>query len=308
MAANATTIYCSQCDAPITIANPSRSQVVVCAKCAAVLDLTDDDRPVIGQRQPLPTFSLGLPLGRVGTLDGANYQIIGQVHYRDPQGYRWEEWLLLRDDGSECWLSSDPEQGIVLWTPFTPDPPLQAQSLHEGARITLFNRRMRVIERSSAQLEYFAGELPWKPQIGEVLYLVEAEHEGVFASIEWDDEGTRFFYGQRFSPQTIDLAFDVPREARGGSYPTGIGPMVSPQRSKKFGAGPLLVLMGVVVACMLMAFAALPGRRDCPPVAPVATVVGQVVQPTPVPQRGCSSGGSIRSGSPGRPIWGGGGK
>lgn len=294
---------CPNCATALHVENPEYARAVVCRSCSAVIDLTQIDLSVADSEKnnrPIRPLRLPLSIGKSGVLHGETYRIVGRILYEwSGENYRWDEWLLLDQREGEHWLSDDPEQGLVLWHPFTPIDDVNVSMLSAGSNIKLVGQDVRVQERGIIRIGYLEGEFSWVARIGEQTQVADATDNGWYYSIEWTSYEVEYYRGERLATTETALAFGIPTL----SSASGIG-RSSTGRTSLWNAKMLLSAIAVLVLIYMCIglFAGTNSQRcvtvaptPCPDLAPCPSVA---------PEIRCSP--SLRSGSPGRSFFSGG--
>ncbi len=158
---------CPNCGAPITVALAS-SKSITCGSCQSIIDLSQgigaqlkhamQDEPVV----PL------IALGSLGTLQGAQWQVVGFQHRMgtdpsDPdEQFGWEEYLLYNLKRGFIFLV-DSTEGWSVVKPTTGAPELNAN----GRSATYLGTSYQLKESYSAETSYVLGEFYWQVTRGQ---------------------------------------------------------------------------------------------------------------------------------------------
>ena len=157
---------CPNCGSPVE-AKLSQSKAITCPQCHTLIDLTqgiggelrhaEQDEPV----RPL------IPLGSVGVLNGAHWQVVGFQHRLgrspdDDESFGWMEYLLYNAKLGFAFLV-DAEDGWSLVRPTTGAPKLSAN----GAKAEYAGATYRRTWTYNAETSYVLGEFYWPVRRGQ---------------------------------------------------------------------------------------------------------------------------------------------
>ncbi|HEX9118171.1 MAG TPA: DUF4178 domain-containing protein [Anaerolineae bacterium] len=201
---------CPHCGAPLDLKNAGRSRSIVCSACHSQIDLTDPEHQVLGNvGEPPKPLLTPFVLGKQGEIEGETYEVIGRVRYRDPEGYPWDEWLILSAAGAYRWLSDSEEEGLTFWESFTPETPVDVQGLEAGVSVNLTGRPERIRAKGDARIDYLEGELTWKAKVGDTMNYAEGEGAQELHSIEWTTDEVEFYRGHKLDRRAVEKAFGI---------------------------------------------------------------------------------------------------
>ncbi len=158
---------CPNCGSSVTVALDT-SQSITCPSCKSLIDLSSgiggelkhaiQDEPV----KPL------IPLGAVGQLQGAAWQVVGFQHRlgvdpSDPdEHFGWEEYLLYNQKRGFIFLV-DSTEGWSLVKPCTGAPVMSGN----GQSASYLGTRYALKESYNAQTTYALGEFYWRVERGQ---------------------------------------------------------------------------------------------------------------------------------------------
>lgn len=157
---------CPHCGAPVDV-KLETTRSVTCTACNSLIDVSDglggelrhaiQDEPV----RPL------IPLGRVGTLQGVPWQVVGFQHRMgqvpgDDEQFGWSEYLLFHRSRGFSFLV-DAEDGWSLVRPTTGAPRLGST----GQTATYNGKRYDLKTLYDAETFYVAGEFYWPVERGQ---------------------------------------------------------------------------------------------------------------------------------------------
>ncbi len=158
---------CPHCGAPVTVAL-STSKSITCGSCNSVIDLSagiggelksaQQDEPI----QPL------IPLGTVGQLQGAQWQVVGFQHRMgvapgDDEHFGWSEYLLYNQKRGFSFLV-DSEEGWSLVRPTTGAPQWAGAS---ATNASYLGNSYSLKYSYAAETDYVCGEFYWQVQRGQ---------------------------------------------------------------------------------------------------------------------------------------------
>lgn len=240
-------VSCPQCGAPLGIRN-ANTQTIVCDKCGSYVTVGAGEASVLAKGK---RFKPGTPIeiGATGTLDGTRFIVMGHVQYEgwDPKDtsdrWKWDEYLLGGDDGRMLWLSHD-EKGFSLYTRqrLTGEFAIRT-SRHIPAR----GGQVLVHERYPARIVGARGELTWRAQPGDSIYMAEGAARGKRYSVQQSDEELEIYEG------TAVAALDVAKAFGGEAWVRRIETLES---SKRFAGivGRLCLLFAIASIIMAAVF------------------------------------------------------
>jgi hypothetical protein len=160
-------LNCPSCGAPLTISAAGHSLSVVCAQCRSILDAKDPNLQVLQKFEAKETIKPVIPLGIRGTLDGAEYQVIGfQVRTTDADDIAdsWDEYLLFNPYKGFRYLTL--YNGHWNYVKTVPASPERIQ-LGKKPGAKLMGRTYVMYDTELATTTYVLGEFPWRVRVGE---------------------------------------------------------------------------------------------------------------------------------------------
>lgn len=200
------TIRCAQCGAPATI--PAQSQPVqtlACAFCDAVLQLTETENVVIGNRPKTPDFPLDL--GDRGELLGDTWEVVGRLAYYD-DGYITFEFLCWSEaTDAYLWLEYDDLHFVATRSALSGPSVDQVLSTKRKGKLKCGDRTYRMKGSGVSQLVYVDGALPWLAVLGhrhEYIELINPPH--IFV-LEASGEEIEHFEGEWVPAKSVFDAF-----------------------------------------------------------------------------------------------------
>lgn len=157
---------CPNCGAAVTVALAS-SKSVTCGSCNSIIDLSQSTgAQLVHAIQDEPVSTL-IPLGSIGQLQGAPWQVVGFQHRMghepgDDEHFGWSEYLLYNQKRGFTFLV-DSSEGWSLVKPVTGAPSLSA----DRQNATYLGTTYRLKETYDSQTTYVAGEFYWQVRRGQ---------------------------------------------------------------------------------------------------------------------------------------------
>lgn len=158
---------CPHCGATLTV-QLATSKSITCSSCNSLIDISqgvgDELKHALQDEPVLPL----IPLGSMGTLQGAQWQVVGYQHRMgtdptDPdEHFGWDEYLLYNAKRGFTFLV-DSTEGWSLVKPATGAPVVN--SSRQSA--TYLGTRYQLKESYSAETNYVVGEFYWQVQRGQ---------------------------------------------------------------------------------------------------------------------------------------------
>jgi len=233
-----TTPPCPGCGAFARVFRDGQSQ---CAYCGSTL-------PPLPFTHPGGTFAHTNPLriGMKAKVMGKEYVAVGRLLYEQNDAgevYRWEEWVLLSQDGEARYLEFDEGK----WTMSEAFQPGAAPSFAElapaakGMSYQVGNMRASVSDAGICRVYGVEGEVPWPVDPGHFLRFVDFEGGGGFFSAELDEseQEVEWYRGRRLDESAVFEMFGLKKEAQAA---TGR----EDARKDRRGFGCMLVVLALV--------------------------------------------------------------
>ncbi|MEO0562939.1 MAG: DUF4178 domain-containing protein [Chloroflexota bacterium] len=198
-------LKCPNCGGPISQFDPS-AQTVVCPRCSSYVKLGTGDPEAIGKSRKLPRPPVPVELGKQISIEGTQYMVLGRVMYRgwdDEDSWQWNEWMLGAPDGRMMWLSYD-EKGFGLFTKKRFRGEFDVQS---SFSLNLGEENVPIRERYPAKIVGAEGELTWRPEAGDRLYMAEGARGGKRYSVQKTNEELEVYSGRGVSEMEIAKSF-----------------------------------------------------------------------------------------------------
>jgi ribosomal protein S27E len=198
-------LKCPNCGTPLSQYNPS-AQTVVCHNCGSYVAVGMGDPTIAGKTRKLPKSPVPVKLGERFTVDGQSYLVLGRVMYQgwdDEDSWRWNEWMLGAENGQMLWLSYD-EKGFGLFTKKRFREQFDPRS---SSVLRIGDLSVPIRERYPAKILGAEGELTWRAQENEQLYMAEGARNGKRYSIQKTDEELEIYEGRGVSEKAIAESF-----------------------------------------------------------------------------------------------------
>ncbi len=200
-------LSCGNCGAPVTLRVPDQTVRVVCEACHALLEHESGALRLLeilkrhGAKPPIP-------LGRKGTLRGAEVVVVGWIEWRSLDD-SWEDLLLYNPETTDfSWLVL----GDGHWALSTP---ISAGDVTAGAAPVHRGKAYRRFSSGTAEVDEVLGELYWKVAVGDSTEAVDyiAPPEGL--SCERSDGEVNWSHLTYLQPGEVAEAFGEPDIAKG---------------------------------------------------------------------------------------------
>jgi len=199
-------LKCPNCGSPISQFNPT-AQTIVCNTCGSYVAVGAGDPEVTGKSRKLPQSPVPIEFGKEITVDGNTYMVLGRVMYQgwdDEDRWSWNEWMVGAEDGRMLWLSYD-EKGFSIFTKQRFRQPFNIQS---DRVLEYKDQQIPIRERYPAKIVGAEGELTWRAQENERLFVAEGARGGKRYSVQKSEEELEVYEGRGVSEREIATAFD----------------------------------------------------------------------------------------------------
>ena len=226
-AANLKTLKCATCGAPHEVRAGGISQTLVCAYCDTAMDLSQDAtfKTVLQFEQSMAKVPAKIPLGSKGVLPGhpGEFTCIGYLSRScrvEGVKYGWCEYLLYEPTRGYRWLTESNGHWTVL-QPLHQVPtlatgrPVGAPPNHE---IRLGKDTYKHFQKTTARVEYVAGEFYWRVRLGETSSVNDYVCPPLLLSSDVGPGEINWSSGVYLTGQEVWQAFQLK-----GSPPTPVG-------------------------------------------------------------------------------------
>ncbi len=199
---------CPNCGAQVAV-TLATSKSITCAACNSIIDLSRGvgaDLKHAIQNEPV---ELLIPLGAIGQLQGALWQVVGFQHRMgnepgDDEHFGWSEYLLYNRKRGFTFLV-DAEDGWSLVKPVTGAP-----TYKPGAQsATYLNTSYAVQSTYSAETNYVAGEFYWQVKRGEKTANTDFANGRALLSREQARSEVTWSIGSKVEAQMVAAAFNL---------------------------------------------------------------------------------------------------
>ena len=185
---------CPQCGAPVRFQS-SVTVFTVCEHCRSMVCIRDAKVETMGEMAELPPDLSPFQIGTRGEWRGDGFEIVGRVRVTWAEG-SWNEWCIMRGDGAIGWLADAQGLLTVSFASGTHGWDANRDDLKPGRAVSIGGVRWMVMDVKEAECLAGEGELPFVAMpSGKRLGVDLAAPGGRFGSIEFDEEGVRFFEG-----------------------------------------------------------------------------------------------------------------
>ena len=199
-------LKCPDCGSPIPQFNPS-AQTLVCGTCGSYVAVGAGDPELIGKSRKLPKSPVPIEFGKEITVEGNKYMVLGRVMYQgwdEEDRWTWNEWMVGAEDGRMLWLSYD-EKGFSIYTKMRFRQPFNIET---DRVLTYKDQKIPIRERYPAKIIGAEGELTWRAQENERVFMAEGDRGGKRYSIQKSDEEISVYEGRGVSEREIASAFN----------------------------------------------------------------------------------------------------
>ena len=200
---------CPNCGATLSLMLPG-SKSITCSSCHSIIDVSQgiggelraaqQDEPV----QPL------IPLGSLGLLQGAQWQVVGYQHRMgtdptDPdEQFGWDEYLLYNRKLGFTFLV-DSTEGWSIVKPATGAPVVGGN----GQSATYMGARYALKESYSAETNYVVGEFYWQVQRGQRTSNRDYANGASLLSMEQSASEVTWSVGGKVGSDVVTQAFKL---------------------------------------------------------------------------------------------------
>jgi hypothetical protein len=241
---------CPNCGAPVEV-RLEGTRSITCGSCHSLIDLSQgvggelrhalQDEPV----QPL------IPLGALGTLQGAQWQVVGFQHRmgwlagEEDERFGWSEYLLYNRKRGFVFLV-DAEDGWSLVRPVTGAPTLAPG----GSEATYLGTRYTLRESYTAETFYVAGEFYWPVERGQRTANRDFASGKRLLSMEQSAREVTWSSGGALPSAAVVQAFGLQGKGdqlrRGDAGPTSTGGGVG------CGCATILIILAVIILLVVL--------------------------------------------------------
>lgn len=239
---------CPNCGAPVSVALAA-SQSVTCGSCHSVIDLTGGVGGELRHALQDGAVEPVIPLGSIGQLQGAQWQVVGFQHRvghepGDDEEFGWDEYLLYNQKRGFIFLV-DSEEGWSIVKPTTGAPALSPGEQSASYLGTKYELKYSY----EAQTTYVAGEFYWPVERGQKTFNRDFARGDSLLSMERSPKEVTWSSGGQIASDTVAQAFKLQDRKelfkRSDAGPTSAG-------GTKLGCGTIIVLFIIIVILLLV--------------------------------------------------------
>jgi ribosomal protein S27AE len=200
---------CPQCGATLSV-QLATSKSLTCGSCHSIIDISQGIGGELKhaiQDEPINPL---IPLGTVGTLQGAQWQVVGFQHRMgtdpaDPdEQFGWEEYLLYNAKRGFTFLV-DSTEGWSVVKPATGAPTLSSNQ----QMATYLGTRYMLKERYRAETNYVVGEFYWQVHRGQTTQNSDYVSGKNLLSLEQTANEQTWSVGSKLDANTVAAAFKL---------------------------------------------------------------------------------------------------
>ncbi|WP_294265997.1 DUF4178 domain-containing protein [uncultured Sphingomonas sp.] len=194
-------LSCPNCGGTVTLRAAGYSVTVACEYCASILDVSQPEVRLV-TRYNEKASRLAIPLGTRGTLDGAEWEVVGWMA-REDSGYPWEEFLLFNPYQGYRWLIEQ-RGGWSLGEQLTRTP----EGSWGGLKVDGESYKPFFAD-GTARVTDVVGEFYWRVKRGDTVRTDDWVRPGAMLSREADGREVSWSRSRWVPAATIAGAFGV---------------------------------------------------------------------------------------------------
>ena len=239
---------CPHCGAPVSVQLDS-SKSCTCPSCHSLIDLSSGVGGELKAVEQSVHSTPLIPLGKVATLQGASWQVVGYQRRQgrepgDDESFAWSEYLLYNRERGFAFLV-DAEDGWSLVHTATGAPRFDA----DRKRATYLGSTYQLQSSYEATTTEVLGEFYWPVQRGQKTTNRDYANGNNLLSTERSQDEVTTSVGSKLSAQMVAEAFGL--AARADAFErASVGPFVA---AKGMGcATVILILVVLIIVVALM--------------------------------------------------------
>jgi hypothetical protein len=237
---------CPNCGAPVEVSLDT-SKSITCRSCHSIIDLSAGLGGELRHARQEETFEPVIPLGSLGQLQGAQWQVVGFQHRighepGDDEEFGWDEYLLYNHKRGFIFLV-DSEEGWSVVKPTTGAPALTGGE--QGA--TYLGTKYELKYSYEATTAYVAGEFYWPVERGQKTFNCDFAKGDTLLSMERTPKEVTWSSGSKIASETVAKAFKLEGKAdllkRDAGPTSGAGGM---------GCGTIIVMFIIIMILLIV--------------------------------------------------------
>ncbi|MBV8250177.1 MAG: DUF4178 domain-containing protein [Comamonas sp.] len=203
---------CPSCGAVVPVRFDS-TKSLSCPSCGSLIDMSQGLGGELSFAEQRKKIRPAIPLGREGTLDGLQWQVVGfqrrsgrELGEDDDDSFEWDEYLLFNKKAGFSFIV-DSEDGWSTARVINGAPKLSKNA----ATATYLQRKYRRDCAYMAETLYAEGEFYWPVYKGQKTSNVDYSNEGKHSTLaqETAKHETTWTHGRQASASTLAMAFGV---------------------------------------------------------------------------------------------------
>ena len=238
---------CPNCGASVEVALAA-SRSVACRSCHSVIDMSQGLGGELRHAQQDEALEPLIPLGTVGQLQGAQWQVVGYQHRighepGDDESFGWDEYLLYNRQRGFIFLV-DSQEGWSVVKPTTGAP-----ALSPGEQsATYLGTRYQLKYSYEAETTYVAGEFYWPVERGQKTFNRDFAKAASLLSMERTPGEVTWSSGSTIESDTVAKAFNLEQKKellkRSDAGPTTQG--------GGMGCGTIILLFAIILILLVV--------------------------------------------------------
>ncbi|HVZ46969.1 MAG TPA: DUF4178 domain-containing protein [Ramlibacter sp.] len=242
---------CPNCGAPVEV-HLDASKSITCGSCHSVIDLAAGLGGELHHVEQEEAFEPFIPLGSMGQLQGAQWQVVGYQHRlgHDPQDedeekFGWDEYLLFNRKRGFIFLV-DTSEGWSIVKPTTGAP-----AYKDGASSASYLGATYQLKYSySAETTYVAGEFYWPVMRGQKSFNRDFQKGRNLLSLEETPRERTWSAGSMVTSDLVGAAFNIKDKMAGRG---DAGPLSGGAGGVKGGMGCFSIFLMLFIILILIA-------------------------------------------------------
>ena len=236
---------CTNCGAAVEVVTGAYAVSVSCGNCRAVIDASDEAHGIIAAAEAR-TANHVLPMGSRGTLNGAQWQVVGFLQRADGEDrWSWSEYLLFNPYRGFRWLVHSEGAFTLVETLQEPLGPARKTIEFEGVSY-------RQTHRGNARVDDVSGEFYWRVGRGDMATVADYESNGGSTlSFERTPLEVTWSRGEPVNKHTLQAAFPMIEDSAFESDTDSQSPFDGGDTSANYDSMTWNFIGGVLVIAMV---------------------------------------------------------